>query len=261
MRQSDGLFTASMTSLWRKRENTWPLLTLMAITAVAWAYTIHQTSVMSDMSMNGVPRTGANDPVVQFTLFLSGWTVMMIAMMLPAMLPLVLLYRRLSQKRAGLLQAFTGTTALLIGYLGIWTLAGLPVYAYERAVVDVHAIKALLPGLLLIAGGVYQFTALKHGCHTRCSHPLSFLMQQWRPGSTGALRLGVLHGIDCLGCCAGLMVGLVALGMMNLALMLSAAVVVFIEKTVPGAHRMAHPLGVLMVAAGIALCGMALFAG
>ena len=45
---------------------------------------------------------------------------------------------------------------------------------------------ALLPGLLLIAGGFYQFTALKQGCHARCSNPLFFLMQQWRSGVTGA---------------------------------------------------------------------------
>ena len=254
-------FAANITNLWRKRENTWPLLTLMAITAVAWAYTIHQTSVMSGMSMSEVPSAGADHPVVEFTLFISGWTVMMVAMMLPVMLPLVLLYRHVSRKRAGRFQVFVGIAALLSGYLGLWALAGLPVYAYEIAVADVHAATALLPSLLLIAGGIYQFSALKQSCHTRCSNPLSFLMQQWRPGTTGAVRLGILHGMNCLGCCAGLMVGLVALGMMNLALMLSAAIIIFIEKTVPGGHYLALPLGMLMVVAGITLFVVALFGG
>jgi predicted metal-binding membrane protein len=87
-------------------------------------------------------------------------------------------------------------------------------------------------------------------------------MQHWRPGATGgALRLGVLHGIDCLGCCAGLMVGLVALGMMNLAWMLTAAVVIFVEKTVPGSHRIARPLGVIMVVGGVVLLGASLLGG
>jgi predicted metal-binding membrane protein len=113
--------------------------------------------------------------------------------------------------------------------------------------------------VLLIAGGAYQFTAIKRGCHIRCSSPLWFLMQNWRPGASGALRLGALHGADCLGCCAGLMVGLVALGMMNLAWMLTAALIIFAEKTLPGSHRIAHPLGVLMIAGGTVLLGVSLF--
>ena len=67
-----------------------------------------------------------------------------------------------------------------------------------------------------------------------------------------ALRLGMLHGVDCLGCCAGLMVGLVAVGMMNLAWMLTAALIIFAEKTLPNSHRIARPLGVVMV--GVVWC-------
>ncbi len=77
----------------------------------------------------------------------------------------------------------------------------------------------------------------------------------------GALRLGALHGVDCLGCCAGLMAGLVALGMMNLALVFTAALVVFAEKTLPEGHRVARPLGVVMVAGGVVLLGLALLGG
>ncbi len=65
------------------------------------------------------------------------------------------------------------------------------------------------------------------------------------------MRLGVLHGIDCLGCCADLMVGLIALGMMDLAFVFTAALIIFAEKTLPVSHRIARPLGVLMVAGGV----------
>ena len=123
------------------------------------------------------------------------------------------------------------------------------------------SLATVLPALLLIVGGGYQFTPLKRICHARCSSPLFFLMQNWRPGATGALRLGVIHGVDCLGCCAGLMVGLVALGMMNLAWMLTAAVIIFAEKTIPGSHRVAWPLGVLMVAGGVVLLVVSLVGG
>jgi predicted metal-binding membrane protein len=75
----------------------------------------------------------------------------------------------------------------------------------------------------------------------------------------GALRLGVLHGVDCLGCCAGLMVGLVALGLMNLVWMLTAAVIIFAEKTIPNSHRIARPLGLVMLAGGVALLAASLF--
>ena len=119
----------------------------------------------------------------------------------------------------------------------------------------------VLPASLLVVGGVYQFTPLKRICHARCSSPLFFLMSNWRPGTTGALRLGMLHGVDCLGCCAGLMVGLMALGMMNLAWMLTAAVIIFVEKTIPNSHLIARPLGVIMVVGGVVLVGTSLLGG
>jgi predicted metal-binding membrane protein len=149
----------------------------------------------------------------------------------------------------------------LVGYVIVWASVGLPVYAYNAFASAAGSLAAVLPALLLIVGGAYQFTPLKRICHARCSSPLFFLMQNWRPGMHGALRLGAIHGVDCLGCCAGLMVGLVALGMMNLAWMLTAAVIIFAEKTIPNSHRIARPLGVVMVVGGMVLLGTSLFGG
>ncbi len=146
--------------------------------------------------------------------------------------------------------------ALLAGYVVLWTTAGLPVYAYQMIIDHIGEGIAIAPGLLLIAGGVYQLTRLKHSCHTRCSDPLFFLMRRWQPGARVALRLGVLHAADCIGCCAGLMVALVALGAMHPAWMLTAAVIIFIEKTLPGSHRVARPLGAALVAGGPAMLAM-----
>jgi predicted metal-binding membrane protein len=86
-------------------------------------------------------------------------------------------------------------------------------------------------------------------------------MHNWRSGSPGAVRLGMVHGVDCLGCCAGLMVDLVALGMMNLAWMLTAALIIFAEKTIPNSHRIARPMGVVMVAGGVMLLATSLLSG
>jgi predicted metal-binding membrane protein len=150
---------------------------------------------------------------------------------------------------------------LLVGYIAVWATAGLPVYAYALFAEGAGSLATVLPALLLVVGGTYQFTPLKRICHARCSSPLFFLMQNWRPGASGALRLGMRHGVDCLGCCAGLMVGLVALGMMNLAWMLTAAVIIFAEKTIPNSHRIALPLGVVMVAGGVVLLATSLLGG
>jgi predicted metal-binding membrane protein len=186
---------------------------------------------------------------------------MMVAMMIPATLPLILLYRHLARKRLRPAQARIGTAILLVGYVVVWAGAGLPVFVYNAFSSAAGSLAAVLPALLLIVGGVYQFTPLKRICHARCSSPLFFLIQNWRPGAPGALRLGVIHGVDCLGCCAGLMVGLVALGMMNLTWMLTAAVIIFAEKTIPGSHRVAWPLGVVMLAGGVVLLAVSGLSG
>jgi predicted metal-binding membrane protein len=137
----------------------------------------------------------------------------------------------------------------------------MPVYGYSLLAAGAGDLAAVLPASLLVAGGIDQFTPLKRICHARCSSPLFFLLHNWRQGPAGALRLGVVHGLDCLGCCAGLMASLVALGMMNLAWALTAAVVIFAEKTIPGSHRLARPLGALMITAGAALLAVSLLGG
>lgn len=241
---------------WWKRENILPAVALVVLTAVAWVYIADQASSMGDERMAGAMTKG-----VDLALFLFSWVVMMLAMMLPATLPLILLYRVVAHKRSGRRGTMARTIALLTGYIGIWTMAGLPVYAYTLVGVGAGSRMVALPGLLLIGAGIYQFTALKRNCHIRCSNPLFFLMEKWRPGAVGALRLGMLHGIDCLGCCVGLMIALVALGMMNLALMLSAAVIIFIEKTLPSSHRVARPLGVVLIATGVGLLVVSLRGG
>ena len=251
--------TPSVLEKWRRRENLLPGLVLIALAAAGWAYVAYQAASMGSMGSGvGAMAMGSIGGAV---LFLSGWTAMMVAMMVPATLPLILLYFHLARKRLSPVNARIGTVVLLVGYVAVWDMAGLPVFAYNALSGAVGSLAAVLPAVLLIVGGAYQFTPLKRICHDRCSSPLFFLMQNWRPGASGALRLGVIHGVDCLGCCAGLMAGLVALGMMNLAWMLTAAVIIFAEKTIPGSHRVARPLGVLMIGGGIALLVVPLLGG
>jgi predicted metal-binding membrane protein len=257
--ESSSAFTPSVLQWWRRRENLLAGLALVILAAAGWAYVAYQAasmvskgSAMGDMAIGGA--WGA-------TLFLSGWTAMMVAMMVPATLPLILLYRTIARNRLSLVRAQIGMLTLLVGYIAVWTAAGLPVYAYSLFADGASSLATLLPAFLLVVGGIYQFTSLKRICHARCSSPLFFLMRNWGPGAIGAVRLGVIHGVDCLGCCAGLMVGLVALGMMNLAWMLTAAVIIFAEKTIPNSHLIARPLGVIMVASGAVLLATSLLGG
>jgi predicted metal-binding membrane protein len=252
-------FTPSVLERWRRRENLWPALALIMLAAAGWAYVAYLAASMGNMgsATDGMAMSGIGGIV----LFLSAWTTMMVAMMVPATLPLILLYSTIARNRLSFVRARVGMVALLVGYIAVWTAAGLPVYAYNSLAGAAGSLAAELPALLLIVGGTYQFTPLKRICHARCSSPLFFLMHNWRPGATDALRLGLLHGVDCLGCCAGLMVGLVALGMMNLVWILTAAVIIFAEKTIPNSHRIARPLGVVMVAGGVVLLATSLLGG
>ena len=256
--EGSGAFTLSVLERWRRRENLLPGLALLVLAAAGWAYVAYQARTMGGMEATSGARIST---MGGFVPFVSGWTAMMAAMMIPATLPLILLYRTATRQRVSAVRARADTAALLVGYIAVWAVAGLPVYAYALAAETVGRFAATLPAVLLVVGGAYQFTSLKRDCHVRCSNPLFFLMQKWRSGTAGALRLGALHGLDCLGCCAGLMVGLVALGMMNLALVFTAALIVFAEKTLPYSHRIARPLGILMMTGGVALLGLTLLGG
>jgi predicted metal-binding membrane protein len=254
--ESSSAFAPAVLERWRRRENLLPGLALMALAAVGWAYVAYQAASMGSMqsaAMGGMEMGGIGEAA----LFLLAWT----AMMVPATLPLILLYRTIAGNRLSLLRARAGVVIVLLDYIAVWALAGLPVYAYNSLAGAAGSLAALWSALLLNIGGAYQFTPLKRICHARCSSPLFFLLHNWRSEATGALRLGMLHGVDCLGCYAGLMVGLVALGMMNLAWMLTGALIIFAEKTLPNSYRIARPLGVVMVGGGVLLLATSLLGG
>ena len=228
--ESSSAFAPAVLERWRRRANLLPGLALMALAAVGWAYVAYQAASMGSMQSSAAMGGMQMGAIGEAALFLLAWTAMMVAMMVPATLPLILLYRTIARNRLSLLRARAGVVIVLLGYIAVWALAGLPVYAYNSLAGAAGSLAALWSALLLIIGGAYQFTPLKHICHARCSSPLFFLMHNWRSEATGALRLGMLHGVDCLGCCAGLMVGLVALGMMDLAWMLTAALIIFAKR-------------------------------
>ena len=161
--------------------------------------------------------------------FLVGWTLMMAAMMLPSIVPLAALVPG-------------GQTALAAGYLSTWVATGLvPWEAME------HGLSPALP-LVLAAAGAYELTPLKGACLRRCRNPIGFVMA--RPG-TGPFRLGLGHGLWCIGCCVGLMVVLVLAASMSLWAAAILGGVVFVQKVIPLGETSARLTGVALLATAV----------
>ena len=230
-------------------------VTLLAIAAVGWWWSARMAA---DMTSSMSPEMGAMDgmggDVLGLGAFVVAWLAMMTAMMFPAVAPIVKLYGR-----AAAAGRVAPTPFFVTGYIAIWTSIGLPVYFAWRALVDPIAEArpwaGRLAGLVLVAAAVWQLTPLKAVCLRHCRSPISFFLRFGanvaRPG--GAFRMGVMHGLFCLGCCWALMAVLVALGTMNLAWMAALALLILIEKNAPAGERAAHVAAVVFVAAGVVL--------
>jgi predicted metal-binding membrane protein len=164
--------------------------------------------------------------------FLTSWTLMMAAMMLPSIAPLVLLYRG-------------SRTIMAAGYLLVWGIVGLiPYWAMEWTM----SIDLRRAGVVLAAAGVYELTPLKMACLRHCQSPATFLLQRFtRP----AFVLGVEHAIWCLGCCLGLMAVLVFAAAMDLRWAAALAAVVFAQKVLPWGSRSALAVGALLIVAAV----------
>ena len=208
---------------------------LLALAAVAWLAT--GGLAMAEM----VPGIG---------FFLALWVVMMAAMMLPVITPFTIGLQRLMHPGPTVLAALT------VGYLLVWSAAGVLAYLLLQALpMDPRA-----GGVVLLVAGGYQFTPLKRWCLVRCRSPLALVVRygETAAGSTpGALRVGVIHGGYCLGCCWALMAILVAAGAMSLAWMAIIAAVIAVEKILPRGETLAYVLGGVMVVSGAALLVLA----
>jgi predicted metal-binding membrane protein len=183
------------------------------------------------------------------------WLLMGAAMMAPTAAPAIGDYARLiardplEPRLAPRLGAFLG------GYLLVWSLFGLAAALAQIALAQAGAAEggAALAGALLILAGLWQRSALKAACLAACRAPMAFFLQHWREGTAGALAMGARHGALCVGCCWALMALMLGFGAMNLLWMAALGAVMLAEKTLPGADRLARPLGACAIALGGAL--------
>ncbi|WP_427007904.1 DUF2182 domain-containing protein [Pseudarthrobacter sp. H2] len=184
--------------------------------------------------------------------FLAVWALMMAAMMLPALAPFTSTYlRSLRAVRSSRVRA-ARTAALVGGYLLTWIGFGMLAFA-AAALSALLAENAadLAPWVgagALAAAGVYQLTPLKDFCLRHCRSPMAFLLHvSGYKGRLRDVRVGIYHGMYCVGCCWGLMVVLIAVGVMNLAWMAVLTVVIFLEKTWTHGPAFSRIAGALLI--------------
>ena len=208
---------------------------LLALAAGAWAVLVWQ-SAGADMDMTMASSTmGLRAP-----LFLAIWMIMMVAMMFPTAAPMILTFHKVQAGKRQRGDAFVSTWVFVAAYILVWTLAGVAAYAGALAAEAIAVRAALSPaaaarigGAVVILAGIYQLTPLKDLCLSKCRTPITFIMTSWRDGTAGALRMGLLHGAYCLGCCWLLFAILFPLGIMNIGAMAGITLLIFAEKTLP----------------------------
>jgi predicted metal-binding membrane protein len=187
------------------------------------------------------------------------WTVMMVGMMLPSASPMLLMYGTAARRSGGQASgASRRIYALAAGYLVIWAAFSVGATALQRLLTAGLAVSPMMEltspavgAALLLIAGLYQLTPLKQSCLRSCRSPLGFLMSRWRTGSFGAFRMGVEHGVLCVGCCWALMLLLFAGGVMNLAVIAALTAFVAFEKLTPLGVPGSRLSGVLLVATAL----------
>jgi predicted metal-binding membrane protein len=212
--------------------------------AGAWAATVVLARGMAGMT--GTMGLG-------LAVFVAVWTLMMTAMMLPSVAPTASLYAKTVQSNRTVRIA-----ALVVGYLAVWAAAGLPAFGLAWLagwVTGKHPGAAhVLAVAVFAACGVYQLSRLKDRCLAHCRSPLALLLHygSYR-GRLRDMRAGAHNGAYCLGCCWGLMVILIAVGVMNIAAMIGLAAVVLIEKTWRWGTAAGRAAGVAALALAVAV--------
>lgn len=179
------------------------------------------------------------------------WVLMSAAMMAPTALPAFATYEDLGQTAEG-----TRFGVLVAGYLVVWIgfsvlAAGVQMMLFSADLLSAFgdSRSSLLSAGLLFGAGLYQFSSVKEACLSKCRAPLTFFIQHW---DEGPWRNGVRLGLVCLGCCWALMLLAFVGGVMNIAFMGLATLIMVFEKLPDLGRYVTRPLGgALIVAAGV----------
>jgi len=189
--------------------------------------------------------------------FAAGWTLMIVAMMLPSSVPLVVTFAALVARRR---RSTHLVVLLLVGYLLVWAGFGLVAWSADRGVHSavetmpwLAAHPELIIGATLLIAGLWQFSPLRDRCLDECRSPLGFVLNRWRGTSERreALAMGMAHGAFCVGCCWSLMLVMFGVGISSVTAMLVLGGLTAIEKNLPQGRRLTRPLGVALILAAV----------
>ncbi len=235
---------------------------LVTLAALAWLYIAHTAAGMTAHAGMAMPMASPWDAEETVSLAVM-WIIMMIAMMVPSVAPVILLFAGVSRRRRiqGVLAA--PVSVFILGYLLAWTgyavLAALTQSALHSAALLSPAMAStsgLLGGAILILAGIYQWLPLKGACLSHCRSPLGFFSTEWREGVSGALQMGLRHGSYCVGCCWALMALLFVAGVMNLLWVALIAGFVLAEKVVPNGRLLGRITGVALAGYGLGVLAL-----
>jgi predicted metal-binding membrane protein len=233
-----------------------PGVALWVVAGVCWVGTVWLVVGAGGVGHHGTVLERSAGPL-RLGAFLAVWLVMIGAMMLPTVVPMVRLFGAVTARAPGPTAA---RLSFLAGYLAVWTAFAVLALLADQAVQALVAVWAwlaarpdLVLGATLVLAGGFQFSPLKNACLTACRNPVGFLWQYYSRGAAGGWRLGVRHGLSCLGCCWALMVVMLATGVGSLVWMVGLTAVMVVEKTARRGALLVVPVGVVLLVAGASL--------
>ena len=245
-----------------RRERLVILASLLGLAGLSWIYLRHEAEAMDRMMMGVQPMVMQPTAANAMTLLLAFlmWTIMMIGMMLPSAAPTTLFYAAIIRKNRERGSVLPSAWLFAGGYLLVWTAFSLGATALQVMFEGMQLASSMmvvtskwLSGAILIGAGIYQWSPLKGKCLAQCNSPLQFITGHWQSGRLGALRMGMTHGLYCVGCCWLLMSLLFVVGVMNLVWVAVIAAFVLIEKLVPQGETTAKINGVALLALALFL--------
>ncbi len=240
-----------------KRDRVILLVAAALVLTFAWLLLLHDQPLAGRSFGQALTPHPGSAGAVGLGLAASMWMVMMVAMMLPAAMPSILLFAALDGERRAGRSPLVSTALLVAGYFALWS-----AYSLAAALFQLQLQHSLLSpaedlrlelfagGTLILVAGGFQLSPLKTACLRHCRSPLGFFLSRWRDGPVGAFGMGMRHGAYCLGCCWALMALSFAVGVMNLLWMAVLALVVCVEKLAPGGAKMSRLFGWIFLAWG-----------
>jgi predicted metal-binding membrane protein len=229
---------------------------LVLVTALCWAW-IAPMAVDMYGAMTGPSAwmMTTNWDAAHILLLWAMWAVMMAGMMLPSASPMLLIYAQAVRRKSDAPGLVSRVYAMAAGYLIVWAAFSVAATGLQRLLSEwllltpmMEMVRPAAIASVLALAGLYQLTPIKRICLRWCRSPLAFVMQRWRNGTAGALRMGIEHGVYCLGCCWALMLLLFAGGVMNIYVIVALTLLVLIEKVAAFGEWSSRVSGVALLA-------------